>query len=129
MISTGFLILNDRVRLRDREEFMTPNVPSLLKHAFRESLEQFYAALQLAPPYHSIEKAIASLSTVLQSKTGEELQTLYDTSSLRQAIFQEVFIESGLTKKHRGIILASIRSANPVRFHEEQRPFLDAFRI
>ena len=107
---------------------MTHDCASLLKQAFRESLEKFYAALQLAPPYHSIEKAITLLSVTLQSKTGEELQAMYATPLLRRKIFQQAFVESGLTNKHRGIILACLQSKDHAGLQDEQKMFLAAFQ-
>ena len=39
---------------------------------FRQDLESFYQRLQLAPPYHSIEKALSYLATRFQQCTPEE---------------------------------------------------------
>jgi hypothetical protein len=58
----------------------------------------------LAPPYHSIEKAVQHFSNTLRTRPEEFSQELLQDASKKWAIFQEIFLASGLQKKHRGII-------------------------
>ena len=102
----------------------------ILRKEFRGHLEQFYAYLNLAPPYHSIEKAVQNLSNTLRTKPEEFRQELLHDASKKWAVFQEIFLASGLQKKHRGIIqhlaLASsysVASSESLRF---LRNFVDA---
>lgn len=95
----------------------------VLRQEFRGHLEQFYAHLNLAPPYHSIEKAVQHLSNTLRTKPEEFRQGLLQDATNKWAFFQEIFSASGLQKKHRGIIQQltlsssySIASSESLRF-------------
>lgn len=94
----------------------------MLRREFRGHLTQFYAHLNLAPPYHSIEKAVQYLSNTLRTKPEEFHQGLLQDDTKKWALFQEIFSASGLQKKHRGIIqhLAlssySVSSSESLRF-------------
>ncbi len=46
----------------------------VLRDDFRSRLEVFYARLKLAPPYHSVEKAIVHLTASLNALAPEERQ-------------------------------------------------------
>lgn len=102
----------------------------VLRQEFRGHLEQFYAHLNLAPPYHSIEKAVQHLSNTLRTKSEEFREGLLQDAPQKWALFEEIFSASGLPKKHRGIIqhLAlsssySVSSTESLRF---LRNFADA---
>jgi len=98
-----------------------------LRDEFRRHLETFYARLKLAPPYHSVEKAIAHLTATLQAMSPEERQRIAGDESLRWAQYRTAFVESGLHLKHRGIIAGLIRSQQTADLPREHQPFLDAF--
>jgi len=93
---------------------------------FRHHLGIFYAKLKLAPPYHSVEKALAHLTATLKAMTPEERAKIVADPSLRWAQYRAAFIESGLSQKHRGIIAGLVRSGQ-VDLPGEYKPFLDAF--
>ncbi|GJL58334.1 MAG: hypothetical protein NPIRA03_11910 [Nitrospirales bacterium] len=75
-----------------------------LRQEFRGHLEEFYTHLNLAPPYHSIEKAVQHFSNTLRTKPEEFSQKLLQDASKKWTVFQEIFLASGLHRKHRGII-------------------------
>ncbi|MBX3236270.1 MAG: hypothetical protein KF814_08970 [Nitrospiraceae bacterium] len=81
-----------------------------LRDEFRERLEVFYRGLKLAPPYDSVEKALARLTAKLKSLSPEDLQRLSSDSTLRWVEYRAAFVESGLSQKHRGIIAGLARS-------------------
>lgn len=99
----------------------------LLRGEFRHHLEQFYASLNLAPPYHSLEKAIRLLSIEGEGKTAGELERLIEDSDLKWNFYGEIFIESGLSQKHRGIIQGLIESNQTRSLPAPYRNFLKAF--
>lgn len=94
----------------------------------RENLELFYQCLQLAPPYHSVEKALACLATRLQNQTTEEQQQMSLENTMKWKIYLEAIIESGLNKKHRGIISGLLREQDltflPESIRYLKEPFL-----
>lgn len=101
----------------------------VLRQEFRGHLEQFYAHLNLAPPYHSIEKAVQHLSNTLRTKPEEFRQGLLQDATNKWALFQEIFSASGLQKKHRGIIhQLAISSTYKVASSESLR-FLSNFTL
>jgi len=94
----------------------------VLRQEFRCHLEQFYAHLNLAPPYHSIEKALQHLSNTLRTKPEGFRQGLLQDATNKWALFQKIFSASGLQKKHRGIIQHLARSSSyPVSSSESLR--------
>ncbi|MFQ5932818.1 MAG: hypothetical protein ACE5MM_10460 [Nitrospiraceae bacterium] len=99
----------------------------LLRDDFRRRLEIFYARLRLAPPYHTIEKAIGSLSTALTAMTQEERERTAEDPARQWAQYQAAFIQSGLNRKHRGIIAGLVRARRTHNLTPEFQPFLDAF--
>ncbi len=99
-----------------------------LLNEFRQNLEVFYAVLQLAPPYDSVEKAIQCLSALFKTKTAEEQAQLLGNDSLRWKLYVQAFIDSGLHKKHRGIITGLARTDDLGRFPDSVRYLLDPFR-
>jgi hypothetical protein len=99
----------------------------LLRQEFRGHLEQFYAQLGLAPPYHSIEKAVQCLSNTLRTKPEEFRQGLLQDATKKWGLFQEIFSSSGLSKKHRGIIQKLAFSSPNTVASSESLQFLDNF--
>ena len=100
-----------------------------LRQEFRGHLEEFYNHLNLAPPYLSIEKAVQHFSNTLRTKPEEFRQELLQDVSKKWAVFQEIFLASGLQKKHRGIIeqLALSSSFSVSANAPESRRFLENF--
>jgi hypothetical protein len=98
-----------------------------LRDEFRRHLDIFYATLKLAPPYHSVEQAIAHLTAALKAMTPEERAKLAADPSLRWTQYRAAFVESGLSQKHRGIIAGLIRSGQAGDLPSEYKPLLDAF--
>jgi hypothetical protein len=97
-----------------------------IRDEFREHLEQFYAQLKLAPPYHSVEKAIAHLTASLKAMAPDERARLASEPALKWAQYKTAFIESGLSQKHRGIIAGLARSGK-TGLPAEHQAFLDAY--
>ncbi|MGH7205614.1 MAG: hypothetical protein ACREI2_05335 [Nitrospiraceae bacterium] len=106
----------------------TPDAIQVLRDDFRSRLEVFYARLKLAPPYHSVEKAIVHLTAALKALTPEERQRIATDPSRQWALYRQAFVESGLNQKHRGIIAGLIRSRQTGDLTSEYEHFLDAFR-
>lgn len=98
-----------------------------LRTDFRERLEFFYAQLQLAPPYDSVEKAVGVLVLRLNAMPTEERQALAANPIHRWALYREAFVTSGLNRKHRGIIAGLIRSGRGRGLPEEYQAFLDTY--
>jgi len=99
----------------------------ILRQEFRGHLEQFYAQLNLAPPYHSIEKALQYLSNTLRTKPEEFCQGFLQDATKKWLLFQEIFSASGLQKKHRGIIQQLARSSTYSDSSSESLRFLRNF--
>lgn len=97
-----------------------------IRNEFRRHLEVFYAKLKLAPPYHSVEKAIAHLTATLKALPPEERAKIAMDPSLQWAQYRAAFVESGLNQKHRGIIAGLVRSGD-VDLPGEYKPLLDSF--
>jgi NAD-specific glutamate dehydrogenase len=112
---------NDRLKMAAKD----PQI-QVLRDEFRRHLEVFYSGLQLAPPYHSVEKAVGHLTAVLKAMTPEERARLAADQAMRWAQYRTAFVESGLSRKHRGIIAGLVRSGK-TSLPAEYRPFLDLF--
>ncbi len=95
---------------------------------FRRNLEAFYAALKLAPPYDSVEKTIRCLSDLVKTQTAEEQAHLLANDVLRQQLHVRALIDSGLHKKHRGIITGLTRTEALDQFPRSLRYLLEPFR-
>jgi hypothetical protein len=98
-----------------------------LTEEFRRHLEGFYASLKLAPPYESVERALKHFSQSLKGMTLERRHRIAEDRSLRWAQYRLSFLESGLSKKHRGIIAGLARSGRS-DLPEEYRPWLELFQ-
>jgi hypothetical protein len=99
-----------------------------LRDDFRHHLKGFYAHLKLAPPYDSIEKAVAHLAALLKPLPFEEREHIRADSKKQWALFSQAFVESGLHQKHRGIIVGLIKSQQTAGLQDDYHHFLDAFR-
>jgi hypothetical protein len=98
-----------------------------LTEDFRRHLETFYASLKLAPPYESVERALKHLSQSLKTRTLAHRQQIASDPILRWAQYRLSFLESGLSKKHRGIIAGLARSGQS-DLPAEYRPWLELFQ-
>lgn len=94
---------------------------------FRRHLEIFYARLKLAPPYDSVEKAIKLLTTTIASMSFEERVRVLGDPRLTWVQYKQAFVDSGLSLKHRGIILGLIRSHQTSELPPEYAAFLEAY--
>jgi hypothetical protein len=105
----------------------TPDRLAALKAEFRHHLETFYAGLQLAPPYESVEKAIRTLTTMIHGLPIEEQTRVLADPGLRWQQFRRAFDASGLAKKHRGIIAGLARNRSALNLPAEYDHFLNLF--
>lgn len=99
----------------------------MLREEFRYHLEVFYARLKLAPPYHSVERAIVQLTAALKAKTPEAQARLVSDAAGRWAEYRKAFADSGLNQKHRGIIGGLIKSGQTGDLPSEYEHFLSTF--
>jgi hypothetical protein len=98
-----------------------------MREEFRAHLETFYAQLQLAPPYESVEKAIRTLTTSLHALPKPEQARIAADTTLRWDQFRLAFDASGLSKKHRGIIAGLARHRANLNLPAEYDRFLSLF--
>ncbi len=106
----------------------TPEPLAFMRAEFRRHLEVFYAKLKLAPPYHSVEKAVAHLVASTRALPAPERERLVTDPSLQWQRFRDAFVTSGLHQKHRGIIAALAKQRDSLDLPPEYDHFLDAFR-
>ena len=102
-------------------------IRSRLEADFRHRVTVFYRSLQITPPYHSVEKALLSLRETLKTLPEADLRAAAAEPAPLDALFAQVFLESGLAKKSRGIII-KLLTDRPELLAPECRPFADAFR-
>ncbi len=100
----------------------------MLKEEFRRHLEMFYARLNLAPPYESVEKAIRTFTTIVHALSLHEQARIVADPSLQWEHFRAAFETSGLAKKHRGIIIGLVHNRAAVNLPVEYDQFLNFFR-
>ena len=98
-----------------------------LTEEFRRHLEIFYARLKLAPPYDSVEKAIKSLKAAVAAMPAEERMRVMADPTLAWTQYRQAFVDSGLSLKHRGIILGLIRSNQTTELPIEYAGFLETY--
>jgi hypothetical protein len=98
-----------------------------LETAFGQRLGIFYRALSITPPYHSVEKAKLLLRERLTPLTVPDLQGLLADDAAMSGLFGQIVGDSGLAKKHRGIVQALL-AADPDRIPPECRALGDAYR-
>lgn len=94
---------------------------------FRRHLDLFYAVLKLAPPYHSVEQAVAQLTAALTGMTPEERARLLSDAEARWAQYRTAFAGSGLHRKHRGIIAGLAKAGRTGGLPKEYDHFLSLF--
>jgi hypothetical protein len=98
-----------------------------LREEFRVHLETFYAQLKLAPPYESVEKAIRALTTSVHALPKPEQARIAADPALRWEHFRRAFEASGLSKKHRGIIVGLARNRSNLDLPAVYDRFLSLF--
>ena len=98
-----------------------------LREEFRHHLETFYAQLKLAPPYESVENAIRSLTTSVHALPPLERVRLATDATARWQHFRHAFESSGLSKKHRGIIVGLARNRSSLNLPTEYDAFLSLY--
>lgn len=102
-------------------------IRSRLEADFRHRVTAFYCSLQITPPYHSVEKALLSLRETLKTLPEADLRAAAAEPSPLDALFARVFLESGLAKKSRGIII-KLLTDRPELLPTECKPFGEAFK-
>ena len=112
----------------DPTSIMSRHDDQNLLSEFRETLEAFYAELKLAPPYDSVEKTIRCLDDLFKARTAEEQAQVLSDNTLKWQLHVRAFIDSGLHKKHRGIITGLAHTDTFDRFPESLRYLLEPFR-
>jgi len=98
-----------------------------LRDDFRRHLEVFYAGLKLAPPYHSVEKAIAALTGNLKAMTSDDRARVVEDPGRRWTEYRKAFVESGLHRKHHGIVVGLIRSKQTTGLPPEYSAWLEVY--
>jgi hypothetical protein len=114
-------------RLLDFHLSQSEHLIQTIREEFRSHLEKFYTHIHLAPPYHSIEKALQLLSNTLRAKPEHLRQTIANDHTLKWEMFQEAFVSSGLNRKHRGIILNFAKNPLLSKHSHESLQFLKNF--
>jgi hypothetical protein len=104
-----------------------PDPIQSLKDEFRRHLETFYARLQLAPPYESVEKALRTLTTAVHALPKEGQSHIMSDPVARWEQFRLAFETSGLARKHRGIIAGLARNRSSLDLPAEYDHFLNLF--
>lgn len=97
-----------------------------LRDRFRSHLDTFYATLKLAPPYHSVEKAILELTKTLHTLSLDERRRVAQDPAAQWGHFKRAFRTSGLSQKHRGILAGIARRRDTVALPSEYHCLLDA---
>ena len=100
---------------------------SQLEAEFRQRVTLLYRSLQIAPPYHSVEKAVLALRDTLKALQEPALRTTASDPASLNDLFTQVFIDSGLSKKNRGII-RKLLADRPELLAPECQPFAEAFK-
>ena len=105
----------------------TGAIRSRLEADFRHRVTLLYRSLQITPPYHSVEKAILTLRDRLLSVPEPELRATADDPASLNRLFTQIFADSGLAKKNRGIII-KLLADRPDLLAPECRPFAETFK-
>lgn len=108
---------------------MSPDECQPLLNEFRQNLVAFYAALHLAPPYHSVEQAIQCLASLFKAQTAEQQAQLLTNEASRWNLYLQAFTDSGLHNKHRGIIARHARDDDFHQIPDTLRYLLEPFRL
>src|SRR5213080_4748295 len=102
-------------------------IRSSLESTFRHRIALFYRALQVTPPYHSVEKATLALRDALAALSLPALEALAADEVSLGTLYAQIVRDSGLARKHRGIIKGLLRDG-PDRLPAECQSFADAYR-
>ena len=105
----------------------TGEIRSRLEADFRHRVTLFYRSLQITPPYHSVERAMLALHETLTGLPEPDLRAAAADPLPLNALFVQVFIESGLANKSRGII-TKLLVDRPDLLAPECKPFAEAFK-
>lgn len=95
-----------------------------IREEFRSHLENLFSLLHLAPPYHSIEKAIQLLANTLRTKPHDFQHTLAQDMNFKWDFFREIYVASGLNRKHRGIIAHFMKTCSSTAMPDATFQFL-----
>jgi hypothetical protein len=109
---------------------MAPSAPDpvqALRDDFRRHLELFYAGLKLAPPYHSVEKAVVALTGNLKAMALDDVARVAEDPGRRWTEYRKAFVESGLHRKHHGIVVGLIRSKQTTGLPPEYSAWLEVY--
>jgi hypothetical protein len=101
-------------------------IRSSLEAAFRTRVGLFYRALHVTPPYHSVEKATLALREALAPLALSALHALAADEASLCTLFTQIVRDSGLAKKHRGIIKGLLQNGSE-QLPPECQPFADAY--
>jgi hypothetical protein len=104
-----------------------PDPVQAVRDDFRRHLELFYAGLKLAPPYHSVEKAVATLTSNLNAMSLEDRAGIADDPGRRWLEYRKAFVESELHRKHHGIVVGLIRSRQTAELPPEYSAWLEVY--
>jgi len=104
----------------------TPEAQTFLTE-LRENLELFYQCLQLAPPYDSVEKTLTCLAARIRDQTTDQQHEMANDNTVKWEIFLEAIVESGLHKKHRGIIAGLLGGQGAIFLPESIRYLKEPF--
>jgi hypothetical protein len=105
----------------------SPDAVNALRDDFRRQLELFYAGLKLAPPYHSVEKAVTVLADRLRTMEPDERELVATDPARRWDEYRRAYVDSGLHLKHRGIIAGLARSGRTGGLPPEHIHFLKVY--
>ena len=102
-------------------------IKNTLQAAFRDRIANFYRALHITPPYHSVEKAVLALRDALAPMALSDLNALTTDDASVDVLFTQIVRDSGLAKKHRGIIKGLLRNGS-AQLPAECRALADVYR-
>ena len=125
-VPVSYRIISETTMTEVRPPMSDPT--QVLKEEFRRHLEMFYARLNLASPYESVEKAVRTLTTIVHALPQDEQVKIVADPALQWQQFRNAFEASGLVKKHRGIITGLVRHRDTVNLPVEYDHFLNFFR-
>lgn len=104
-----------------------PDPSQPLAEEFRRHLDTFYTRIKLAPPYDSVEKAVRVLIATVRALPEEERCRVLADPVARWELFRSAFEQSGLAKKHRGIIAGLARNRASLDLPADYDHFLNLF--
>ncbi len=104
-----------------------PDTLHFMREEFRRHLDVFYATLKLAPPYHSVERAILHLTNRLKALPVPERDRIAADPTSRWEAYRDAIIASGLNQKHRGIIAGLAKNHQALNLPPEYAAILNTF--